>query len=154
VSGISFSSQQQQQQQQHWHQQYLLQEAVRENYERLDAEMSALLEEWEQVRRAYERVHRSTAGSDFDATQSGEWEVLQDASNGLLQALDGMLNNTYTRLPQRLSLLRGKVSGFTLALAGARRRRRAMIAAAAAPVQPSAKAIIQQHMLGAGTGAR
>ena len=133
-----------------WHQQHLLQEAVRENYERLDAEMRALLTEWEEVRDAYERVNRSAA-SDFDAAQSGEWEVLQDASNGLLQALDGMLTNTYTRLPQRLSLLRGKVSGFALAIAGARRRRRAMVAAATMPLpMPSTKTVVQQHMLGGG----
>lgn len=130
-----------------WNQQALLQQAVRESYERLDAEMESLLKEWETVRRAYERVNGTMASSaELDATQTGEWEAVQDASDGLLRALDGMLYNTYTRLPQRLSMLRGKVSGFAHALTSARRLRRAMATPAPIPVET----LVRRHMIGTG----
>jgi hypothetical protein len=109
-----------------WQREMLLQRAVDDGYERLDADMTALLAEWEAVRAAYARYHGSTGARDFDAAQSGEWELLQTSSESLLTAIDEMLRDTYTRLPFRLSLLRGKVSGFALAVAAARRRRRAV----------------------------
>lgn len=97
-----------------------LRRAVRESYERLEEDMAAVQREWEAVRVAYQRIEGSVAQPDA----SGEWQSLQETSDSLRRALDEMLEDTYTRLPHRVSNLRGKVMGFALAVANARRQRR------------------------------
>ncbi len=106
-----------------------LRRAVKDNYEQLEADMDAVVREWEAVRAAYKRIEGSVSEPDA----SGEWEMLQETSDSLVRALDDMLQNTYTRLPHRVSTLRGKVMGFALAVSNARRQRRR---ARPAPVPP------------------
>jgi hypothetical protein len=103
-----------------WEQETALRHAVREGYEKLEEDMEAVLREWEAVRAAYRRVEGSLP---TEPDRSGEWEALQETSDHLVRALDEMLRKSHNRLPDRVSWLRGKVIGFSLALNNARRRR-------------------------------